>query len=119
MTDDYRRAIIDHSRSACLCDAGLPDVDASVCIAPDGHVDLVLIDTKLLGDDCSTYDPTTAEAPHEQTGPLPGCWRDRVQLAPLRCGHRTQRGTPCRNFVTCPGQPCGWHRPTNQRKEQS
>jgi hypothetical protein len=105
------RTYIDFQRSACLCDVGLPGIGASVCIGEDGGTDLVLIDQSRL--DCTehnTYDPTTPQAPHEQPGPLPPRWRDRVKLAPLRCGRRTKSGGRCRAYVARPGDACGWHR---------
>lgn len=108
--DDFRRAVIDPERSACLCDVGGTDIRASVCVGFDGHADFVLINAELLGDERHTYDPTTPQAPHEQVGSLPARWRDRVQLAPLRCGRRTQAGTACRIIVSQPGRTCAHHR---------
>lgn len=105
-----RTSIVDFARSVCLCDVGLPGIGASVCVADDGQADLVLIDGALLDGKQSTYDPTTPQAPHEQTGPMPPRWRARVQLAPLRCGRRTKAGSACRTHVGRPGMPCHWHR---------
>jgi hypothetical protein len=78
------RAIIDHARSACLCDVGLPDVTASVCVTEDGHVDLVLINTRLLGDERFAYNPTTPEAPHDQLGQLPIAFVKRITVSRRR-----------------------------------
>jgi hypothetical protein len=101
---------IDDARSACLCDLGLPGWQAATCIAEDGRQDLVLVNTEWLGDRRYGYDHATYDAPHEQPGPLPPRWRDRVHLAPLRCGRRTKSGTSCRAYVGQPGEACGWHR---------
>jgi hypothetical protein len=106
-----RITYIDHARSTCLCQAGLPGYAAVVAIDSDGGTDLVLIDQSALGcESHNSYNPTTPQAPHEQAGPLPPRWRDRVQLAPLRCGRRTKSGTSCRAYVARPGHACGWHR---------
>jgi hypothetical protein len=106
-------AHIDDARTACLCDQGLPGWHAATCVAEDGCHDLVLANAEWVGDGRYTYDPTTPQAPHEQPGPLPPRWRDRVQLAPLRCGRRTKSGTSCRTYVARPGDACGWHREQN------
>jgi hypothetical protein len=106
-----RITYIDHARSSCLCGAGLPGYAAVVAIDQDGGTDLVLIDQSALGCEVhNIYNPTTPQAPHEQTGPLPYHWRARVHLAPLRCGQPTQHGRPCRVIVAQPGQACGRHR---------
>lgn len=110
-------AYIDDHQSCCLCDIGLPGWRATVCVADDGRHDLVLVNTEFLGDPRATYDPITTQAPHEQPGPLPSRWRDRVQLAPLRCGRPTKSGRPCRAPIPQPGDTCGHHRNTN--KEQT
>lgn len=113
------RAIIDHARSACLCDAGLPDVEASVCVTEDGRADFVLIDATLLGDDRFRYDPTTPQAPHEQLGQLPPEFLHRITIAQrgtltsgriIHCGRPTKAGAPCRIPVPFCGDACHWHR---------
>ncbi|MGK2881308.1 MAG: hypothetical protein ACSLE6_11100, partial [Mycobacterium sp.] len=53
-------------------------------------------------------DVTSAGVAHEQLGPLPPRWRDRVRLCPIRCGRRTLTGAPCRRVVAGPG-PCASH----------
>jgi hypothetical protein len=104
--------------SESLEDVGLDGYVVAEGIDPSGDRVLLLACERMLGDERYPFAPAT-EVEHEQLGQLDWRLRGRVQLAPLRCGRRTQRGTPCRNFVTYPGQPCGWHRTTNQRKEQS
>ena len=103
-------AYIDDYRSCCLCDVGMPGWHAVTCIAEDGRQDLILANAEWIGNADHTYDPTTPQEPHEQGGPLPRWWRDRVQLAPLRCGRRTRTGKTCRAYVARPGEACGWHR---------
>jgi hypothetical protein len=98
---------IDWDRSTCLCDVGMPGWAAIMCIGPDGDRHALLVDQATLG---SSYNPDVPHATHEQPGPLPPRWRDRVQLAPLRCGRRTKSGTSCRAYVGHPGEACGWHR---------
>jgi hypothetical protein len=104
------KVYIDWDRTVCLCGEGLPHISAAVCVAEDGRIDLILLDPALIGDPAHTYDHTTQQAPHEQPGLLPPRWRDRVQLAPLRCGRRTKSGASCRACVGQPGEACGWHR---------
>ncbi|OMB93209.1 hypothetical protein [Mycobacterium colombiense] len=115
-----RRVIVDRARSACLCDVGLPAVDASVCVDEDGSTTFVLIDATRLGDERFTYNPTTPQAPHEQLGPLPIEFIRRIAIARRRhlttghtthCGRRTKSGTPCRIPVMFLGEACHWHKP--------
>ena len=106
-----RRAIIDDSRSACLCDAGLPGIVAAVCVNDDGHSDLVLIVEVLIGNESATFDPTTPCAPHEQPGPLPAEYVDLITRPQrtARCGRRTKSGALCRTPVGREGDTCFWH----------
>lgn len=103
-------ALVDHDHCACLCDAGAPGYAAITGIRPDGSTLLLFAETERIGDRTTRFDPNCRDAPHEQLGPLPARWRDRVQLAPIRCGRRTLRGSRCRIPVTQPGQACGHHR---------
>lgn len=129
MTHNHRpppenASLIDYARSACLCDVGQPDYAAVTAVRPDGTVVLVLADRGRIGDPTATVNATCPTAPHEQDGPLPDRWRDRVHLAPFYCGRRTLRGTRCRIPVAQPGQACGWHRPqpatdTDKRDERN
>ena len=92
---------------------------ACVLVAVDGSQDLVLVDWELIGDGQHTYNRTTPEAIHEQTGPLPLEFVRRITISRRthRCGRPTKTtGRPCRIEVTRPGEPCGLHRtPTNER----
>jgi hypothetical protein len=103
-------SLVDDERTACLCDVGSPTYVAAAAINPDGSVTYVLAAVELLGDPSATYDAHCANVTHEQTGPLPPRWRDRVELAPARCGRRTKAGTRCRTHVGRPGDACGWHK---------
>ncbi|BCQ09665.1 hypothetical protein JMUB5695_03115 [Mycobacterium heckeshornense] len=102
-------ALIDHERSTCLCDVGLPGYWLATCVKPDGDTVLWLVDRDELGGDnrCCGYGDDMA---HEQLGPLPPTWRSRVWDTPTRCGRRTVHGGRCRIPVTVPGQACYWHR---------
>lgn len=104
-------AWLDHERSASLHDVGAPELAAVVGVHLDGSVLLLIAETARIGDPTAIFDAGCADAPHEQLGPLPARWRDRVALAPFYCGRQTLRGTRCRIPVTQPGGTCGWHRP--------
>lgn len=122
---------VDRARSACLCSVGGGPYVAAVLVADDGREDFVLVQWDLIGDESHTYDDTTAQAPHERTGPLPKellddmrdlwAWRDRhpgrrLPGGPLlnppahRCGRPTAAGGHCRIEVDRPGGACHWHR---------
>lgn len=110
MTDIGASHILDRSRTFCLCCDGL--AGHSVGVALDAHVEehFVVVVDDAVGDDNVRYDASCAMAMHEQLGPLPLLWRDRVYLAPLRCGRPTKTtGAGCRNFVATPGSACRRH----------
>jgi hypothetical protein len=110
MIDD-RFSIIDDNRTACLCDVGgASGYVAATVVNAAGATTYLLVAVEHLGDDSATYDAMCTAAAHEQTGPLPPRWRDRIELAPLRCGRRTKVGTACRAYVGRPGAACGHHR---------
>jgi hypothetical protein len=106
-----RFSIIDDARTTCLCDVGgPPGYIAATVVSTAGVATYLLAAVEFLGDPSATYDANCAEAAHEQTGPLPPRWRDRIQLAPARCGRRTKTGGRCRAYVGRPGDACGWHK---------
>ena len=81
---------VDHDRSACLCAVGGGPYVAATLVAPDGRQDLVLVRWDLLGDEHSTYDQTTPDAPTNN----PACCRSSSSAAspssadaPLRPAH--------------------------------
>ena len=100
--------LIDWERSACLCDVGSPGFVAAWSVAPDGEDVAWLVDEAelLKGADAQHG---SANQVHEQLGPLPGHWRARVYLSPIRCGRARADGRPCRQLVGAPGRPCAWH----------
>ncbi|BCO35260.1 hypothetical protein BMW24_004510 [Mycobacterium heckeshornense] len=108
-------ALIDHERSTCLCDVGLPGYWLATCVKPDGDTVLWLVDRDELGGDnrCCGYGDDVA---HEQLGPLPFEYAQRIAALDrrrgYRCGRRTRSGTVCRMRVTRPGDACEWHRGT-------
>jgi hypothetical protein len=112
--DSWRRAVVDGRRSTCLCDQGGGPYSAAVLIGIDGHTDYVLVNSGLLGDGHSTYNPTTPTAPHEQDGSLDASWCDRITLAPLRCSRTTVSGRRCRTIVHRAGQSCWRHQDTTE-----
>ncbi len=63
--------LIDDDHSAHLCDVGQRDYLAATVVRADGSAHLVLAQRDAIGDLDVRYDPDTAQAPHEQTGPLP------------------------------------------------
>ncbi len=56
-------------------------------------------------------------APHEQPGPMPARWVDRVATVTTRCGQPCADGHRCRTPVAIPGGTCHWH--TTQRPAPS
>lgn len=111
MIDETNPAnLIDPERTVFLCGAGQPGYLAATVVAPDGTEHLVLAQYDAIGDHGARYDSSCVDIVHEQLGALPDVWRCRTELAPLRCGHRTQAGRPCRREVTQPDAACHWHR---------
>jgi hypothetical protein len=108
--------LIDPAHTACLCDVGATDYIAATVVADDGTEHLILAERDSIGDASVRYDPLTAQAPHEQDGPLPTRYRLGLQAVPHRCGRPTKTtGRPCRIGVTRPGQACGLHRERTTR----
>jgi hypothetical protein len=106
-TDHPHGSLIDHERSACLCDAGAPDYLAAVCVNPDGQDVLWLVFKTEL--DAEHPRQGKANQLHEYTGRLPQVVRDRIWGDSLRCGRPRWDGKPCRQRVKEPGQPCSTH----------
>lgn len=100
--------LVDRSRSACLCDVGLPGFSVAWGVAPNGDDVAWLVDEAefLKGADAQQGN---ANQVHEQVGPLPAIWRHRIALAPHRCGRARTDGRPCRQLVGAPGRTCAWH----------
>jgi hypothetical protein len=96
--------IIDPNRTVCLCEAGAPGYQAAVAVDDTGGETYWIADTSLLGRDDVDHGVIPR---HEQLGPLPGGWRDRL----LRCGQPTAKtGRPCRLAVDELGGACVFHR---------
>jgi hypothetical protein len=108
--------LLDETRSACLCDQGLPEYLAAVAVSPDGTEHLVLVERDSLGDDDVVYDSNCRNARHEGLGKLPREFRDAVWGDVLRCGRPTATGKPCRARVAEPGGVCGMHRNERARR---
>jgi hypothetical protein len=102
-----RFSLLDHDRSACLCDVGLPGYVAAVCVASSGEDRLWLVSETELGAQHARCG--RAEQPHEMLGRLPQAVRERIWGDSLRCGRARSNGQPCRQRVKQPGQTCAAH----------
>lgn len=76
--------IIDSARSTALKDAGAPEFTAATIMNPAGEIHLVLIRRSALGDPNVVYNANTPEAPHDQLGPLPPEFVQRVAASGRR-----------------------------------
>ncbi|BBX63034.1 hypothetical protein MSAS_22080 [Mycobacterium saskatchewanense] len=95
----------------CLCGVGAPGYGAVTAVHADGSTVLLVAETARIGDTTAVFDAACSDAPHEQPGPLAAGWRDRIALAPIRCGRATRTtGRPCRQIVTHAGAACARHR---------
>lgn len=104
-----RFALFDWERSACLCDVGAPGHSVAVAVTDDGRDTLWIVDDAEL----HAEHPRCGNGaqPHEQIGPLPERWRERVAWsAAFRCGRPTKSGRPCRLPVDQAGGSCSFHR---------
>lgn len=115
--------LVDLDHAACLCDVGLPGYVAAVAVDSDGEAHLLLAEWGSVGDEAKRYDPLTAQAPHDQTGPLPLEYVRRLTISSRRthrCGRATRTtGKPCRMEVAWPGQACGFHNERNTSNDHS
>jgi hypothetical protein len=104
---DDRFSLLDRARSACLCDVGLPDYVAAVCVDVDGADRLWLVSETELEAEYARCG--RADQPHEKLGRLPHAVRERIWGDTLRCGRPRSNGQPCRQRVKEPGQTCAAH----------
>lgn len=107
--DKHVGSLIDWARSARLGDVGAAGYAAAVCVTTSGE-DVLWLVSKV---DWFSDHPRHGDAsqPHEQLGPLPRRWRERVAwAAPFRCGRPTKSGRPCRLPVDQAGGACSFHR---------
>ena len=105
-------ALVDWARSACLCDVGAPGHSLAVAVTDDGRDVLWLIDDAELHAEHPRHGDSRQS--HEQVGPLPARWRERVAWsAAFRCGRPTKSGRPCRLPVGQAGRSCSFHRAAN------
>ena len=112
MTDN--RPIVDPQQVACLGNGS----HAVVAITPDGDTRFWIMGPDL--DDQTSGCASPDHAPHEQAGPLPPVYRQRLNAVLLRCGAPTlSTGLPCRTPVARPGQRCGHHRQPVTTEEQN
>ncbi|WP_084055149.1 hypothetical protein [Mycobacterium avium] len=75
-------SLIDWERSTCLCDAGKPNYVAAVCITGEGDTTLWLVSMSELDGCCPQHARRgNPHQPHEQLGPLPEQFRQRLQAA--------------------------------------
>lgn len=100
-------SLVDWDRSACLCDVGAQGYSVAVAVTSDGCDALWIVDEAEL----HAEDPRCGNARqlHEQLGPLPAAFRERIWPTP-RCGRSTKgTGRPCQIVVSAPGEACGLH----------
>lgn len=116
--DEFDRlALVDWERSACLCDVGAPGHSLAVAVTDDGRDTLWMVDDAEL----RAEHPRCGDGrqPHEQVGPLPERWRERVAWsAAFRCGRPTKSGRPCKLRVARPGDRCLFHRAASPDAER-
>lgn len=112
MTGDDDAHRVDHSRTTCLCDVGLPGYWAVTAVDCRGDEHFALAECVSLGRGGARYDAACSDVAHEQVGPLPLEYVRRVTVAARvnRCGRLTQAGRPCRIRVAVVGAACEWHR---------
>lgn len=109
--------LIDWQRSACLCDVGAPGHSLAVAVTDDGRDTLWMIDDAELHAEHPRHGGNSQ--PHEQVGPLPERWRERVAWsAAFRCGLPTKSGRPCKLPVARPGDRCLFHRAASPDAER-
>jgi hypothetical protein len=110
MNDDLLDQLLD--RAVCLCDVGAPQYLAATTIGNDGDTHFVLALADAIGDEETRYDPSVRSASHEQTGPLPGGWRERIWAPPVEffCVGTNSKGMPCGLRVQRQGDRCVFHR---------
>jgi hypothetical protein len=99
---------IDGSRSACLCDVGLPDYAAATAVSADGSTYLLLAYRTAINDAAVSYDRDCSEVRHEQLGRLPEYMWRRI-WGPHLCGRPNRKGRPCGIAVGKPDDACAWH----------
>jgi hypothetical protein len=102
-------AVVDRYRSVCLCNVGAPGFSVPVAVTSDGRDTLWIVDEAELQAKGSRRG--NGDRPHEQLGPLPEHWRERVAWSALiRCGRSTKKKRPCRIPVAQAGDACEFHR---------
>lgn len=104
---------VDRSHSVPLCDAGLHGYLLAVLVSQaDSRTLLALVQVDATGKVAGLCRDAECElVTHEQPGPLPDEWAERVKrVVRSRCGHPTKSGSPCRQSVARPGGACAWHR---------
>jgi hypothetical protein len=116
--------LLDETRSACLCDAGLPGYVAGVAVSPDGTEHFVLVERDSLGDGETVYDPAARTAVHEGLGRLPDAVLARIWAMGTSniafqdgkwariyfCSGYNRKGRPCGIRVQRQGDRCAFHR---------
>lgn len=107
------RMVLDRHRWSHLSDVGAQGCSVGMMLLVDesGQYDGIEVPVMFQPGQTGVYDVLCTSAPHEQDGPLPDEWRQRVH-GPMafRCGRRRSDGKPCRTQVRHHGDPCAWHR---------
>ncbi|OBB33057.1 hypothetical protein A5792_11550 [Mycolicibacterium peregrinum] len=109
--DSARRLVIDRERGEDLDDVGAPGCSVAMVLIvdPAGQFDGIEVPVLLRPDATMIRDMLCSVATHEQQGPLPVEWQQRVLDAAWRCGRTTKTGTRCRTQVGHQGDACRWH----------
>lgn len=78
MDDPKERSFtVDHERSACLCREGAYGVHAVIVIGPTGDEHAAMVDLNI--DRAHPFEISCPSAPHEQLGPLPDAYVQRLR----------------------------------------
>ncbi len=114
-SDDDHRPIIDPEASVRL----EPGLFLAWCVGPEGEPAAWLLEDHAAA---GTGSASATAAPHEQEGPLPDEFRDRVEqtvpeTAPRCRAPRRDDGQPCRARVRRHGDRCHWHRPPDELEQ--
>jgi hypothetical protein len=72
-----RSTWVDQNRSADLASAGAPGLTAAVCVDEFGNVDYALLRQSMIGH--GSLIPWCPGVAHEQTGPLPAAFLERLR----------------------------------------
>jgi hypothetical protein len=82
----------------------------AACIAADGTISFWFVYPLNAIEKARAVHGQAADAAHEQLGPLPGIYQQRLSSTAPRCGRPRRDGRPCRIEVGSIGSGCHLHR---------